>query len=417
MIGAGLAAPRNAAMSARLIMMLTLAMLINYADRGSLAVAAPLLGRELAIGPAGMGLLLSAFFWTYSLAQPLAGLAADRWPVRWVLGGGLLIWSLSTVLCGFAGGIVGLFALRMLTGLGESVIYPANARLLSEHAPPHQRGTANAAIEAAKALGPMVGTLAGGMILARYGWRPAFLVLGGASLLWLPGWFTTALPHSDKAPDAVLAPIPGWREVLSQPALWTLGIGSFCYSYPPYLLLTWLPSFLVNAEHYSLIQMAWIGAAIAVCQALGAGLGGTLSDRAIIGGQDEGAMRKRFMLAGMAGTGVMMLGATYAPHGLVELCLGGAALCVGVMGTACNAAAQMVAGPGAAGRWMGVSNMVTNFSGVAAPLFTGLIVARTGSYQLAFLIPAVLSVLGLAMWGPLTGPIRPVVWTGSVQPE
>lgn len=398
--------------SARLVLVLTLAMLINYADRGSLAVAAPLLGRDLDLGPAQMGLLLSAFFWTYALAQPLAGMVAERWPVRWVLGTGLLAWSLSTMLCGLAGGFASLFALRMLTGLGESVIYPANARLLSEHAGPHQRGQANAAIEAAKALGPMVGTLLGGLVLAHYGWRAVFWVLGAVSLLWLPGWLTTPLPRSRPSGPGQ-GDGPGWRELLSQPAVWTTAIGGFAYAYSPYLLMTWLPSFLVNAEHCTLVQMAWIGAAIAICQALGAVVSGLVSDRAIVAGHDEGIVRKRFMLAGMGGTALMMLGATVAPHGWVELCLGGAAFCIGLMCTAINTSVQTMAGPYAAGRWIAVFNTICNMSGVVAPLATGLVVAATGSFRLAFLIPAVLSLFGLIAWGPLTGPIRPVAWRRS----
>jgi MFS family permease len=412
-----LAAPAaERTLTGRVVLFMALAMLANYADRGSLAVAAPLLSHDLAIGPVGMGLLLSAFFWTYALAQPLAGMTAERWPVRWVLAGGLLAWSLSTMLCGLAGGFISLFALRMLTGLGESVIYPANARLLSEHAASHQRGQANGAIEAAKALGPMVGTLVGGLVLAHYGWRSVFWVLGTVSLLWLPGWLTTALPHA-QASAANRGHAPDWRELLSQRTVWTIAIGAFCYAYPLFLLMTWLPSFLVGAEHFSLIQMAWIGAAIAICQALGAALSGIVSDRAIVAGHEEGPVRKRFMLAGMGGTGLMMLCAAIAPYGWVEICLGAAAFCIGLMCTAINSSVQTMAGPQAAGRWIGVVNLICNFSGVVAPLATGLVVAHTGSFRMAFLIPALLSLVGVLMWGPLTGPIRPVAWRRSGYPE
>ena len=404
-------------LSRRLVLMLALAMLVNYADRGSLAVAAPLLSRQLAIGPARLGLLLSAFFWSYSLAQPLAGMAVQRWPIRRVLAIALLAWSLATMLCGLAGGFVSLFALRMLTGLGESVIYPANARLLSEHAPPHQRGQANGAISAAMALGPVVGTLIGGLILARFGWPPVFWVLGAASLLWLPAWFATPLPQPTVAPAILRKSGPGWGKILSRRALWGMGLGGFCYAYPPYLLMTWLPTFLVNGEHDSLIRMAWIGAAIPCCQALGSALSGVLSDRAIAQGQDESAVRKRYMQGGMGGCGLMMLVATFAPHGWVVVWLGAAAFGAGWMSTINFAAGQILAGPAAAGRWMGAQNLITNLSGVAAPLATGLIVAQTGSYRMAFLVPALLSLVGLAAWGLLTGPIRPLQWRGSGHPE
>lgn len=393
-----------------LVLLLALAMFVNYADRGSLAVAAPLLSRELAIGPAGMGLLLSSFFWTYSLMQPLAGMVAQRWPIRWVMAGGLLAWSLSTMLCGMAGGFVSLLLLRMLIGLGESVIFPANAHLLAEHAPPQQRGGANAAISAGLYLGPVAGTLAGGLILAHHGWRPVFVVLGAVSLLWLPLWFATALPGSVRTDAAAPVQPPGWREMLSQPALWGVGIGQFCYAYPTYLLLTWLPTFLVTAEHVSLSQMAWIGAVIPAISALGCTFSGIASDRAIAAGNDESFVRKSFLLGGMGCLGLTLLAATFAPHGWVVVCLAGTALFGGMISPMNFTSGQTLAGPAAAGRWMGLQNLIGNMSGVAAPIVTGLVVAHTGSFRMAFLIPAVLALAGMAAYGWLMGAVRPVCW-------
>ena len=393
-----------------LVALLALAMFINYADRGSLAIAAPLLARELALNSGAMGLLLSSFFWTYALAQPLAGMVAQRWPLRWVMAGGLTVWSLATMLCGPATGFASLFALRLLIGLGESVIFPVNARLLSEHAPAHQRGQANAAISIGIFLGPVAGTLIGGLVLAHVGWRPVFWVLGAVSLLWLPAWFATRLPQSTRSAAQVRAATPGWGEILSRRGLWGVAIGQFCYAYPTYLLLTWLPTFLVNAEHYSLVRMAWVGAAIPLVQALGSAISGFGSDRAIGAGHDESTVRKRFMLWGMALSGVMLAGATVAPHGWVVLALGGSAFACGVMSPMCFTAGQTLAGPAAAGRWMGLQNLIGNMSGVTAPLVTGLVVQHTGSYRLAFLIPAVLALIGMVAWGPLIGPVRQVAW-------
>jgi MFS family permease len=240
-----------------------------------------------------------------------------------------------------------------------------------------------------------------------------FWVLGAASLLWLPAWFGTALPRPTAATTHARAAAPGWREILSQRALWAMGIGGFCYAYPPYLLMTWLPTFLINAEHESLIQMAWIGAAVPCCQSLGSALSGVLSDRAIAAGQDESTVRKRYMQSGMGGCGLMMLGATFAPHGWVVVWLGAAAFAAGWMSSMNFTAGQILAGPTAAGRWMGAQNLITNLSGVAAPLATGVIVAHTGSYRMAFLVPAVLSLIGLLAWGPLLGPVRTVAWRGA----
>jgi ACS family D-galactonate transporter-like MFS transporter len=392
-----------------LVALLALAMFINYADRGSLAVAAPVLSHDLAIGPRSLGILLSSFFWTYALVQPLSGAVVQRWPVRWVLPAGLLAWSVATMACGAATGFGSLLMLRMAIGMGESVIFPANARILAEHAAEHQRGRANAAISIGLFLGPVAGTLVGGLLLARFGWRPVFWVIGSASVLWLPLWFLTRLP-GDKTPRAAPLPVPGWGEILSHRALWGIAIGQFCYAYPTYLLLTWLPTFLVSSEHYSLQRMAVVGAAIAVGQAFGSGFSGIMSDRWIAKGHDASAVRKLFLVGGMACTGLTFVGATLAPHETVVMWLAATAVFCGMISPLNFGAGQTLAGPAAAGRWMGMQNLIGNMSGIAAPLVTGIVVAQTGSFRIAFLIPAVLAVIGLIAYGPLTGPIRRVAW-------
>ena len=404
------AGARKQGVSAWLVLLLALAMFINYADRGSLAVAAPVLSHDLAIDPRALGVLLSSFFWSYALVQPLSGAVVQRWPVRWVLPAGLLAWSAATMACGMATGFGSLLMLRLAIGIGESVIFPANARLLAEHAAEHQRGRANAAISIGLFLGPVAGTLVGGLVLARYGWRPVFWVIGAASLLWLPLWFATRLPTGDGAGRAEPLRVPGWGEILSQRGLWGIAIGQFCYAYPTYLLLTWLPTFLVSSEHYSLQRMAVVGAAIPVGQALGSAFSGVMSDRLIAGGRDGAVVRKAFLMGGMAGCGAMFVGATLASHDTVVIWLAATAVFCGVISPLNFGDGQTLAGPAAAGRWMGTQNLIGNMSGVAAPMITGLVVAQTGSFRIAFLIPALLSLIGLVAYGPLTGPIREVAW-------
>lgn len=395
--------------SAWLVALLTLAMFINYADRGSLAVAAPLLQHTLAIEPWQLGMLLSAFFWSYALMQPIAGMVVHRWPVTRVLPAALVVWSLATVACGLAGGFATLFALRLAVGIGESTIYPGNARLLVEHVPLARRGAANAAITVGMCLGPVAGTLAGGTILAAFGWRAVFFVLGGISLLWLPLWLTLRLPPA-AARTAAPLPVPGWGEILAQRTLWGIGLGQFTYSYSAYMLLAWLPTFLVQSEHYPLAAMALIGPLVPAAQALGGLVSGNLTDRAIAAGHDPGAAHTRFLMAGMAVCAVMMAGATFAGHASVLAWLIGAAFGYGLVTPLTFAAGQMLAGPRAAGRWMGVQNLIGNLSGVAAPMVTGVAVQLTGSYRPAFAIAGGLALLGVLAYGPLAGQIRTTAW-------
>src|SRR6476646_9885235 len=220
-----------------LVALLAMAMFLNYTDRGSLSIVAPALKQQLGISNAAMGLLLSAFFWSYALAQPAAGWVAQRFAPRTVLAIATALWSLATLACGL--GTVMLFALRMLLGLAESAIFPTNARIFAEHAPEHQRGRCNSAMSVGHSMGPTAGTLIGAMILIAYGWRAVFFALGALSLLWLVPWIARRDPSLEAGAAARHEPA-SYGEILRQRSLWGACLAQFCYSYPFYLVLTWL---------------------------------------------------------------------------------------------------------------------------------------------------------------------------------
>jgi MFS family permease len=169
----------------RVVWLLAAAVFINYFDRGNLATASPLLQRQLALSNSELGALFSAFFCSYAPLQPIAGWLAQRFDVRYVLGGGLALWALATALTGLATSFAMIFMLRILLGFGESVAYPCNAKFVAQRVPSDQRGRANGLIAVGQSLGPTCGTLAGGLVMAHFGWRPAFIVFGVLSLAWL----------------------------------------------------------------------------------------------------------------------------------------------------------------------------------------------------------------------------------------
>ncbi len=405
--------PARQGVSFGVVALLTALMFINYADRGSLSVAAPLLKDALRIESAQMGVLLSAFFWSYALAQPIAGHVSQRYNVKWVLAIGLIVWAGATLLCGVATGFLSLLLLRIVMGVGESVIFPANAHIFAEHAPNHQRGRYNAIISMGTFLGPSAGTLVGGLILASYGWQAVFIGLGALSLLWLIPLAFTPFPkssHGTGQATATSAGAPGYTAILSRRSFWGISIGQFCYAYSLYLFLTWMPLFLVQGEHFSLTQMAWIGGIVMACKALGSILSGTLSDQLIHRGGDTTRVRKTFMVGGMALCAATLALTGLAPHDLVPYALSAAAFFSGAQSPMVFTVGQTLAGPQAGGRWMGLQNLIGNLAGIAAPIATGFIVQETGSFRWAFLVAAALSVVGLVFWGLLIGRIEPARW-------
>jgi MFS family permease len=171
-----------------LILLLGAAVFLNYVDRGAIAVAAPVMKGELGLSATAFGIAVSAFFWVYAPVQLLVGWLCDRFSVYKMIAGGILLWAASTLLMGLAGGFLSLLVLRVMLGVGESIAFPGTSKLIARHVPAERRGIANASVAAGIALGPALGTLAGGYIVASLGWRAMFIIFGLATLLWLAPW-------------------------------------------------------------------------------------------------------------------------------------------------------------------------------------------------------------------------------------
>jgi MFS family permease len=165
-----------------------------------------------------VGVLLSSFFWTYSAFQIPAGWLADRFDVNWVLAAGFLLWSATTAATGLIHGFSILIVVRLLLGVGESVAYPCYSKILAGHFAEHQRGLANSLIDAGAKCGPALGTLVGGLLMARFGWRPFFVALGLASLLWLPLWFKR-MPRRQEPAFKLSGEAPGIADILRRRAV------------------------------------------------------------------------------------------------------------------------------------------------------------------------------------------------------
>jgi MFS family permease len=358
---------------------------------------------------------LSAFFWSYAIAQPAAGWVAQRFAPRTVLAVATGLWSVATFACGLATGLVMLFVFRMLLGLAESVIFPTNARIFAEHAPEHQRGRCNSAMSIGHSMGPTVGTLVGAMILIAYGWRAVFFALGALSLLWLVPWLARRDPSLEAKAASAHEPA-SYREILSQRSLWGACLAQFCYSYPFYLVLTWLPLYLVNSQHLSLGSMAGVTAALYALQATAAVLSGWGSDILIRNGHSPTLVRKGFVIAGMTATGALFAGAAMTSGTMATTLLVASGFTVGLSGTMVFTIGQTLAGPRAGGRWMGFQNMVGNFSGIVAPIVTGIVVDWSGSFAGAFVVAAALSALGVLSWLFVVQRIRAVDWAPPAVP-
>jgi MFS family permease len=212
----------------RVLALLGFAIFINFVDRGNLSIAAPLLKDELHLSASQLGILLSSFFWTYALCAIPAGALVDRFDPGWTLALGFLLWSCATSATGLVHSFAVLLSLRLILGMAEAVAFPAYATILARHFREDQRGLANSVGSVAQATGPAAATFAGGLLIARLGWRPFFVLLGLTSLLWLIPWLRW-MPRSESSVSAASKiAYEGIVKVLRQPSVWGMCGGLFC---------------------------------------------------------------------------------------------------------------------------------------------------------------------------------------------
>jgi ACS family D-galactonate transporter-like MFS transporter len=383
---------------------------INYVDRGNLSIAAPLLKDELGLSPSQLGILLSSFFWTYSSFQLVAGWAVDRFDVSVVMAAGFFIWSAATAATGWMHGFAALLLMRLVLGVGESVAYPSYSKILAGHCPEERKGIANAVLASGLSLGPAFGIFAGGILIGKVGWREYFIVLGFSSMVWLLPWWRFKLKARAEKSKAKL----GYREILKQRSAWGTCAGLFCGNFMMYFLLTWLPYYLVRERHFSMGEMARIGGLAYILTATTALISGWAADKFMAAGKSATVVRKGFLVSGMAGAGVFLVLCVAAnPRYSIGMLMAASAF-LGMATANWWPVTQTMAGPHAAGRWVGVQNLSGNFSGVVAPAVTGFVVERTGEFYWAFVMVGVVALLGSLVWMFWVGPVEPVQWEDAV---
>jgi MFS family permease len=367
---------------------------------------------DLSLSAAGLGVLLSAFFWTYSLSLIGSGWLVDRYDVKWVLSLGFLVWSVATLGSGMIRSVFDLLVMRMLLGIGESVAYPSYSRIIVDTFPVQKWGLTNALIDVGTKVGPGVGTLIGGLLAAEFGWRALFITLGVASLLWLPPWLKWA-PRQDGL-KSIHGPGPGILRIMKQREACGTFIGQFCANYAWYFLLTWLPTYLITERHYPMKVMAVWASVPFLASAVTSLLGGWLSDRWIERGADSSGVRLGFVVTGLLVSGLLLPAALLpnpaAAVGLLTLSF----FAFGFYASNLWAVTQTLAGTEAAGSWTGVQNCVANFAGIVSPFVTGLIVSKTGSFWLAFLSASVILVCGAGAYFFIVRRVEPVIWPPRV---
>jgi MFS family permease len=396
--------------AARVVLLVTASVFINYIDRGNLATAAPLIQDQLGLSASQLGWLFSAFYFSYVPCMPLTGWLADRFGAKVILAAGVAIWSVATFSTGLVGGFLGLLAFRLMLGVGESVAFPCASQILADAVEVGRLGVANGILSFGYLIGPAVGTAIGGALMNLYGWRIVFVVFGASSLLWLLPWRRVVIGPAVRTAGAPPAPPPLFSEILGTRALWGASLGHFASNYIYYFVISWLPFYLVKSRGFSFGKMTVIVSLAYLLNAGTALLTGWLTDRGIRRGVSATLIYKTIMgVTHVVGIGCMA-GMLLLPEGGCVAALFTFCLVAGCSYPGIFAIPQIIAGPQASGRWVGVQNAVGNVAGLVAPVLSGYLVARTGLFDLAFALAAVVNILGFVGWVVLLPRVAPMKW-------
>jgi len=370
--------------------LLVTAMLLCYAHRGAMGVAAPFMSKDLGFNPTKTGVLLSAFFWVYAFMQMPTGWLADRFGVRRTYGFGFAFWSLTTILMGLTKNLAGLILVRVSVGVGQSIAFPASARATSNWFQERERGMVIGLYLAGVRYGTALINLFGAWFLSRYDWRLFFVVIGAVPLVWLAPWMFFLRKWEEKSkyesPAAPQQQSASFKESLS--LLKTRGalgifLGFFAYNYVWNVFLAWLPSYLVTERGFSKKEMGVFSAMPYLAMSVIILISGALSDWLVRRGYDERKIRKIFIATGM------LVGCLIVPAGMVEdkmsavwlltISLSG----LGIASPNTWALTQAVSSKGIVGTVSGIQNTGGNIGAILAPLLTGFIAHLTGSFALA----------------------------------
>ena len=380
---------------------------IMYMDRVCMGTATPTIMKEFGLDKITMGWSTSAFNWAYALFQVPGGWMADRYGARIVLAVAMTWWSAFTAATGMAAGLLSLAAARMAVGIGQSIAFPASSRAVSNWFHDRERGVVTASYLTGVRLGQALINAIGVALLAAYGWKMFFMLVGLAPLLWLLPWnlFLGRWEVPQDKPGAVpprpstVASVKAHVRLLGNRDVFGIFLGYFAYDYVWFVFTNWLPGYLSLERKFQGAELSLYSSVpfIAMCVVILAS--GAFSDLLVRRGRNEIRVRKFFIAVGLA-TSLLLV-----PAGLVEdrgtsVWLLTLSLCgLGVCPPNTWTLTQAVCSRNIVGTVSGIQNFGGNVGGILAPALTGLIVHQTNSFNLAFQVAGGIAVVGiLAYW-------------------
>lgn len=416
-----------------ILAMLFIVTTINYADRATLSMAAPSMGKDLAIDAVTMGYAFSAFGWSYTALQIPGGWLLDRFGSRLVYGLGLFFWSLFTFFQGTVGFFVGgsafilLFILRFLMGIGEAPAFPANSRITTMWFPTHERGFASAIFNSAQYFALAVFSPIMGLILVLFGWQYLFYAMGIVGVVLSFFWLKVIREprNNPKVNPAELEYIEKggglanlgdkkvkikWfqvRALITNRMMIGVYIGQFCINTITWFFLTWFPTYLFQAKGLSILKVGFVAAIPAVAGFLGAILGGYISDLILKRGKSLTVARKTPIILGLVLSSSIIL-ANYVSVEWVVIVI----MSLAFFSKGFGALGWVVISDASPKEMVGLSGGIFNFAGniasILTPIVIGYILNVTHSFNGALIYVGSMGILGALSYLFIVGEIKRV---------
>jgi MFS family permease len=416
-----LSSPRHRRLAWTVTGLLVVFMMVNFADKSVLGLAADPIRHDLGLSATGFGLANSAFFLLFSLCGAMGGLLADRVRPRWLLLGMALLWSIAQVPMALGGGLVALVASRIVLGAAEGPAFPVAQHTALAWFPDRRRNLPGALITVGVALGVVFAAPGLTWVIHRYGWRSAFAAVAVAGMVWAAAWAVLGADHRTSQAESRGAgahagssgeessPAPSYRRILTTRTWIGATIGYFSTYWMIALSLVWVPSYLHDGLGYPTTTAAGLVAGIWAVSALAllgqAGVTGWLLKRGATSRLARARVGGISLIVSALGCGAL----SQAGRGPVTVLLlfAGFGLCGAMSAVAVTTVAEFVPARRRGGA-LGIMNAVVTTGGLVAPALTGYLVDTQGraGYQHAVLLAAALLALGGTAAVTLIDPAR-----------
>jgi sugar phosphate permease len=425
------AAPARASRGRWYVLLLISVMyLITYLDRVNISTAAPLISKEFGFDKITMGVIFSAFVWAYAMFQVPGGWLSDRLGARGVLAGIVTYWSAMTAATAAAFSSVSFIAVRFLFGVGEAGAFPGATRAMQLWYPQSERGLVQGVTHSASRLGAAIAPPLVVAIMTQLGWRAVFLICGGGGLLWSLWWALTYrnFPEdhglvnraelerirgvNDKGeinppPAAKQTNVP-WGVLLRSPNMWAIMAAYFTYVYCLWIFLSWLPSYLVEFRHFTLLKVGIYASLPLWAGVIGDTAGGFATDYLLKVTGSAKFGRRVVAIVGLLGCAIFIVPAALTDDALTAVYCLTASMFFLECTIGPSWAVPMDTGGKYSGTVSGMMNMAGNIGGAISPIVFGALV-QIGNWQAPFIVAAALLVVGAAVWAFLLDPDQQIL--------